>query len=68
MAFHEQGFDSIMEFLYTGVVQGVTVGRLNFTRLQAAVLAAEFFHVDALAHDAQAWAAVCGVEIDTGTS
>jgi hypothetical protein len=58
----------MMEFLYTGAVQGVTVGRLDIDKLQAALLAAEFFHLDALAQDAQEWAALCGVGIDTTTS
>jgi hypothetical protein len=65
IAFNEQGFDSMMEYLYTGAVQGVTLGQLNVDKLQSALLAAEFFHVDALAQDAQYWAALCGVEIDT---
>jgi hypothetical protein len=65
IAFSEQGFDSVMEYLYTGVVQDVTVGRLDVDKLQAVLLAAEFFHVDALAQDAQYWAALSGVEIDT---
>jgi hypothetical protein len=43
----------VMEYLYTGAVQGVTVGCLAFNKLHAAVLAAEFFHVDALAQNAQ---------------
>jgi hypothetical protein len=55
----------MIEFLYTGAVQGVTVGRLDVDKLQAALLAAEFFQVDALAQDAQHWAALCGIEIDT---
>jgi hypothetical protein len=54
-----------MEFLYTGAVQGVTVGRVDIDKLQAALLAAELFHVDILAHDAHDWAAICGVEIHT---
>jgi hypothetical protein len=65
IAFNEQGFDCVMEYLFTGAVQGVTAGRLDVDKLQAALLAAEFFHVDALAQDAQYWAALSGVEIDT---
>jgi hypothetical protein len=57
-----------MEFLYRGAVQGATVGRVDIDKLQAALLAAEFFHVDTLAQDAHDWAAICGVEIHTGTS
>jgi hypothetical protein len=68
VAFSEQGFDSLMEYLYTGAVQGVTVGQLDIDRLQAALQAAEFFHLDALAQDAQHWATLCGVVIDTATS
>jgi hypothetical protein len=68
VAFSEQGFDSMMEFLYTGAVQGVTVGQLDIDKLQAALQAAEFFHLNALAQDAQHWAALCGVVIDTATS
>eukprot|EP00953_Heterococcus_sp_UTEX-ZZ885_P012339 7073-Heterococcus_DN1.PRE.1 len=68
VAFSEQGFDSMMEYLYTGAVQGVTVGQLDIDRLQAALQAAEFFHLDALAQDAQHWATLCGVVIDTATS
>jgi hypothetical protein len=56
-----------MEYLYTGAVQGVTVGRLDIDKLQSALLAAEFLHVDELAQDAQDWAVLCGVEIDTSS-
>eukprot|EP00953_Heterococcus_sp_UTEX-ZZ885_P005783 3582-Heterococcus_DN1.PRE.2 len=66
-AFNERGFDNVMEYLYTGAVHGVTVGRLDIDKLQSALLAAEFFHVDALAQDARDWAALCGVEIDASS-
>jgi hypothetical protein len=56
-----------MEYLYTGAVQSVTLGQLDVDKLQSALLAAEFFHVDALAQDAQYWAALSGVEIDTSS-
>jgi hypothetical protein len=45
-----------MEYLYTGAVQGVTARRLDIDKLQAALLAAEFLHVDESAQDAQDWA------------
>jgi hypothetical protein len=53
IAFNEQGFDSVMDHLYTGTIEGVTVGCLDINKLHAAVLAAEFFHVDALTQDTQ---------------
>jgi hypothetical protein len=37
-AFNEQGFDSVMEYLYTGAVQGITTGRSDIDKLQAAQL------------------------------
>jgi hypothetical protein len=67
VAFSEEGFGS-MKYLYTGAVQGVTVGQLDIDKLQSALQAAEFFHLDALAQDAQHWATLCGVVIDTATS
>jgi hypothetical protein len=42
-----------MEYLYTGAVHGVTVGREDIDMLQAALPATEFFHEDALAQNAQ---------------
>jgi hypothetical protein len=57
----------VMEYLHTGAVQGVTTGHLDIDKLRAALLAAEFFHVGAPAQDAQSWAALCGVEIDTSS-
>jgi hypothetical protein len=65
MAFTEQGFDSMLEYLYTGAVHGVTEGHIDIDKLQASLAVAEFFHVDALARDAYEWANICGVEIDT---
>jgi hypothetical protein len=53
LAFNEQRFDSVMEYLYTGAVQGVTVGHLNIDKLPTALVAAEFFHVDTLAQVAR---------------
>jgi hypothetical protein len=55
----------MMEYLYTGAVPGVTEGHLDINKLQASLVAAEFFHVEALARDAHEWADICGVEIDT---
>jgi hypothetical protein len=45
----------MMEYLYTGAVQGVTVGRLDIDKLQAAQLHQQLssYNVDALAQDAQ---------------
>jgi hypothetical protein len=57
-----------MKFLYTGALQGVTVGRLDTDKLEAAVLAADFFHVDALVQGAKEWAALCGVHVIIFTS
>jgi hypothetical protein len=58
--FSEQEFDSLIEFLYIKAVQGIsrTAIAIGIHKLQAAPLAAEFFHLDALAHDAQVWAAL----------
>jgi hypothetical protein len=55
----------MMKYLYTGSVPGVTEAYLDVDKLQASLLAAEFFHVAALARDAHDWADICGVEIDT---
>jgi hypothetical protein len=65
ITFSEQGFDSMLEYLYTGSVPGVTEGNIDIDKLQASLVAAEFFNVDALRSDAYEWANICGVEIDT---
>jgi hypothetical protein len=67
IAFSEQGFDSMMEYLYTGAVPGVTAAYMDISKVQASLVAAEFFGVGALARDAHEWAAICGVEIDCST-
>eukprot|EP00953_Heterococcus_sp_UTEX-ZZ885_P013018 7441-Heterococcus_DN1.PRE.2 len=52
--------DDLKLISYDGAVQSVTLGQLDVDKLQSALLAAEFFHVDALAQDARDWAELCG--------
>jgi hypothetical protein len=54
----------MMEYLYAGAVRGVTEGHIDVSKLQASLVAAEFFGVGALVGDAHEWADICGVVMD----
>jgi hypothetical protein len=54
----------MMEYLYAGAVRGVTEGHIDVSKLQASLVAAEFFGVGALVGGAHEWADICGVVMD----
>jgi hypothetical protein len=62
--FTEQGFDCVIEYVYTAAVAGVTYGHLDSDKLQAALQAAQYFALDALTDDAVKWAKLHGVAIE----
>ena len=62
--FTEQGFASIIECLYTGVVVGVTCGVLDCDKLQATLQAAQYFNLTILDTAARSWAQASGVTVE----
>jgi hypothetical protein len=61
--FTEQGFASIIEYLYTGAVVGVTCDVLDCDKLQATLQAAQYFNLTMLDTAARRWAQTSGVTI-----
>jgi hypothetical protein len=62
--FTEEGFASIIEFLYTGAVVGVTYGILDCDKLQATLQAAQYFNLPTLDTAARGWAQASGVTVE----
>jgi hypothetical protein len=54
--FTEEGFASVIEYLYTGAVVGVTCGILDCDKLQATLQAAQYFNLTMLDKAARSWA------------
>jgi BTB/POZ domain len=54
--FTEEGFECIMEYVYTSAVRGVTYGVLDCDKLLATLQAAQYFNIDALDTAARKWA------------
>eukprot|EP00953_Heterococcus_sp_UTEX-ZZ885_P017904 10014-Heterococcus_DN1.PRE.3 len=63
--FTEEGFECILEYVYTSAVRGVTHGALDCDKLQATLQAAQYFNADILDSVARKWAEQCGVTIAT---
>jgi hypothetical protein len=59
--FTVEGFASIIEYLYTGAVVGVTYGKLDCDRLQCTLQAAQYFNLPILDTAARSWAQTSGV-------
>jgi hypothetical protein len=62
--FTEDGFGSIIEYLYTGAVLGVTCGIPDCDQLQATLQAAQYFDVSTLGVVARNWAQTNGITIE----
>jgi hypothetical protein len=63
--FTEEGFDSVMEYVYTSAVTDVTHGVLNVDKLKATLQAAKYFNPQELHTAARKWAQQCGFAIPT---
>eukprot|EP00953_Heterococcus_sp_UTEX-ZZ885_P036813 18952-Heterococcus_DN1.PRE.2 len=63
--FTEEGFASLIEYLYTGAVASVTCGTLDCDKLQATLQAAQYFNLDSLDTAARKWAERSGVAIES---
>jgi hypothetical protein len=66
--FTEEGFASIIEYLYTGDVVGVTCGILNCDKLQAALQAAQYFDMMTLDTAARSWAQTTGATVEASSA
>jgi hypothetical protein len=55
----------MIEYLYTGVVEGVTCGVLDCDKLQSILQTAQYFDIDTLTTAATKWAQQCGVSIES---
>jgi BTB/POZ domain len=62
--FTEEGFASIIEYLYTGTVVGVTYGILDCDKLQDTLQAAQYFNLPTLDTAARGWAQTSGVAVE----
>eukprot|EP00953_Heterococcus_sp_UTEX-ZZ885_P000366 730-Heterococcus_DN1.PRE.2 len=63
--FTQEGFASIIEYLYTGAVVGVTYGILDCDKLQTTLQAAQYFNLPILDTAARSWAQTSGVTVAT---
>jgi BTB/POZ domain len=63
--FTEEGFASLIEYLYTGEVVGVTYGILDCDKVQATLQAAQYFNLMTLDTAAFSWAQTSGVTVAT---
>eukprot|EP00953_Heterococcus_sp_UTEX-ZZ885_P000367 730-Heterococcus_DN1.PRE.3 len=61
--FTEEGFASIIEYLYTGSVVGVTCDILDCDKVQATLQAAQYFNLPTLDKAARSWAQTSGVTV-----
>eukprot|EP00953_Heterococcus_sp_UTEX-ZZ885_P025369 13788-Heterococcus_DN1.PRE.2 len=62
--FTEQGFDCVMEYLYTAKVDNVTYGFIDKDKFRAALQCADFLGVVGLDESANEWAEQCDFDIE----
>jgi BTB/POZ domain len=55
--FTEQGFDSVMEYLYTARVDSATTGLVDLGKVQSVLQAAQYFSLDSLTQAVQQFVA-----------
>jgi BTB/POZ domain len=55
--FTEQGFDSVMEYLYTARVDGATTGLVDLDAVHSALQAAQYFNLGSLTQAVQQFVA-----------
>ena len=65
--FTVEGFEAVLEYLYTTAVQGATEGEYNLTRMHAVRQAADFFGLPKLADAVTSWAGACGIDVKCDT-
>ena len=63
--FTVEGFEAVLEYLYTSAVQGATEGEYNLIKMHTVRQAADFFGLSKLADAVTRWARECGVNVDT---
>ena len=59
--FTPQGFDAMLEYLYTSAVEGATERRYNVPKMQSTLKAAGFFGLPKLAEKVNNWAEASGL-------
>eukprot|EP00953_Heterococcus_sp_UTEX-ZZ885_P000368 730-Heterococcus_DN1.PRE.4 len=62
--FTKGGFASVIEYLYTGAVAGVTCGILDCDKLQDTLQAAQYFNLPTLDTAARGWTQTSGVAVE----
>jgi BTB/POZ domain len=55
--FTEQGFDSVMEYLYTARVESATTGLVDLAVVHTTLQAAQYFSLNSLTHAVQQFVA-----------
>jgi hypothetical protein len=63
--FTEDGFASILEYLYTRAVAGVTCGIIDCDKVQATLQAAQYFNLGTLSIATRSWAQTNGITIES---
>jgi hypothetical protein len=63
--FTEEGFDCVIQYVYSGMLNGVTIGLLDTDKAAAALQAADFLGLTALRQATEAFAQQCGASLAT---
>jgi hypothetical protein len=63
--FTQEGFECIIQYVYGGLVSGVTVGLLDTDKAAVALQAADFFGITALRQATEQFAQRCGASLAT---
>eukprot|EP00953_Heterococcus_sp_UTEX-ZZ885_P009224 5456-Heterococcus_DN1.PRE.4 len=63
--FTQEGFECIIQYVYGGLVSGVTVGLLDTDKAAVALQAADFFGLTALRQATEQFAQRCGASLAT---
>ena len=65
--FTVEGFEAVLEYLYTSAVRGATEGEYSLTKMQVTVQAADFFGLPKLAEAVTRWSSCCGINEECET-
>ena len=65
--FTVEGFEAVLEYLYTTAVQGSTEGEYNLMQMHAVRQAADFFGLPNLGNAVIRWASACGIDVECDT-
>ena len=60
--FTVEGFEAVLEYLYTSGVEGASDGKYSIAKMEATVQAADFFGLPKLISRVKKWAALCGLD------